>query len=104
METTTATTEIIWVTIEPPILSEIQPPIGRIRAPTKGPIQDQVSALGAFGFTTRVTVPSAATSIILPKMTLIDKGSAAEKPIKVPKVRMYRTVIDQVCLLLKIEN
>ena len=33
------TPEIIWVTMEPPTLSEIQPPTGRISAPTKGPIQ-----------------------------------------------------------------
>jgi hypothetical protein len=30
----------IWVTMEPPSLSEIQPPTGRMTAaPTKGPIQ-----------------------------------------------------------------
>ncbi len=33
------TTEITWVTMEPPTLSEIQPPSGRIRAPMNGPIQ-----------------------------------------------------------------
>jgi hypothetical protein len=38
--------------------------------------------------TTRVTLPSAATSIMLPKMTLIDSGSAMEKPMNEPKVRM----------------
>ncbi len=32
------TTEMICVTIEPPTLSEIQPPTGRIAAPTNGPI------------------------------------------------------------------
>jgi hypothetical protein len=32
------TTEITWVTMEPPTLSEIQPPSGRTAAPTKGPI------------------------------------------------------------------
>ena len=30
---------ITWVTMEPPTLSEIQPPTGRMAAPTKGPIQ-----------------------------------------------------------------
>jgi hypothetical protein len=30
---------MIWVTMEPPTLSEIQPPMGRTAAPTKGPIQ-----------------------------------------------------------------
>ena len=82
------TTEMIWVTIEPPILSEIQPPTGRIRAPTKGPIQAHVSALGASGFTTRVRVPSTPTSIMLPKITLMDSGSAAEKPMNDPNVRI----------------
>ena len=33
------TAEITCVTIEPPTLSAIQPPTGRISAPTKGPIQ-----------------------------------------------------------------
>src|SRR5690606_34790752 len=96
--------EIIWVTTEPPNLSEIQPPSGRISAPTNGPIQAQVNALGALGLATRISSPSAPTAIILPKITVIDSGSAAEKPIKEPKVRMYRTVIDQVCLLEKIRN
>ncbi len=31
--------EITWVTMEPPTLSEIQLPTGRISAPTKGPTQ-----------------------------------------------------------------
>src|SRR5690554_807558 len=104
MDATTMITEMIWVTIEPPILSEIQPPTGRIKAPTKGPIQAQVRALGPSGLLTRVTVPSAATSIMLPKIMLIDSGKAAEKPMNEPKVRMYSTVMDQVCLLLKMAN
>ena len=33
------TTEMICVTMEPPTLSEIQPPTGRMAAPMKGPIQ-----------------------------------------------------------------
>jgi hypothetical protein len=33
------TAEMTCVTIEPPTLSEIQPPMGRTAAPTKGPIQ-----------------------------------------------------------------
>ena len=82
------TAEIIWVTMEPPTLSEIQPPNGRMRAPTKGPIQAQVKALGASGLATRISVPSAVASIMLPKMTLMESGRAAEKPIKEPKVRM----------------
>src|SRR5690606_4919518 len=97
-------TEMIWVTMEPPILSEIQPPTGRISAPTKGPIQAQVRALGASGLATRVTEPSAATSIIFPKMMEMDSGRAAEKPMNEPNVRIYSTVIDQVCLLLNIAN
>src|SRR5699024_11673548 len=46
MEATTMMTEMTWVTMAPPSLSEIQPPTGRISAPTKGPIQAQVRALG----------------------------------------------------------
>src|SRR5690554_215003 len=97
-------TEMIWVTMEPPTLSDIQPPMGRIRAPTKGPIQAQVRALGPSGLAMRERLPSAATCIMLPKITLIDSGRAAEKPMNEPKVRMYRIVIDQVCLFEKIAN
>ena len=35
----TITAEITWVTMEPPVLSDNQPPMGRTNAPTKGPIQ-----------------------------------------------------------------
>ena len=37
-EAATMIVEITCVTIEPPTLSAIQPPTGRIAAPTKGPI------------------------------------------------------------------
>ena len=42
--------EMICVTIEPPTLSEIQPPKGLTAAPTKGPIHAYVNADGALGF------------------------------------------------------
>ncbi len=38
IDATTITAEITCVTMEPPSLSEIQPPIGRMKAPTNGPI------------------------------------------------------------------
>ena len=37
-------------------------------------------------------------------MTLIDSGNALEKPMNEPKVTMYSSVIDQVCLSRKISN
>jgi hypothetical protein len=37
----------------------------------------------------------------MPKITVIDSGSAIEKPMNEPKVTMYSAVIDQVCLLLE---
>ena len=40
----------------------------------------------------------------MPKITVIDSGSAIEKPMNEPKVTMYSKVSDQVCLLLKIAN
>jgi hypothetical protein len=39
-----------------------------------------------------------------PKITVMASGSAIEKPMKEPKVTMYRAVSDQVCLLPKIAN
>src|SRR5512143_2217122 len=49
IDATTITTEMICVTIEPPTLSEIQPPIGRTAAPTNGPIHAQARTAGALG-------------------------------------------------------
>ena len=68
-------------------MSEIQPPTGRISAPTKGPIQANISADGAFGFfaCTQAWVAGSSTWV-LPKITVIDSGSAIEKPMKEPKV------------------
>jgi len=40
----------------------------------------------------------------MPKITVIDSGSAIEKPMNEPKVTMYSKVSDQVCLLRKISN
>src|SRR5690606_7595468 len=40
----------------------------------------------------------------MPKITVIDSGSAIEKPMNEPKVTMYSAVIDQVCLSLKMAN
>ena len=41
---------------------------------------------------------------LMPKITVIASGRAIEKPMKEPKVTMYRIVIDQVCLLRKMPN
>ena len=56
------TTETIWVTRAPPRRSEIMPPMGRISAPMKGPVQAYISALGPFGLTV-VWVITPSTSI-----------------------------------------
>jgi len=41
---------------------------------------------------------------VLPKITVMDRGRAMEKPMKLPKVTMYSAVMDQVCLSLKMAN
>ena len=48
--------------------------------------------------------PAASGTWLIPKITVIDKGSAIEKPMNEPKVTTYKIVIDQVCLFLKISN
>jgi hypothetical protein len=48
--------------------------------------------------------PAASGTWLTPKITVIDSGSAIEKPMNEPKVTMYSSVSDQVCLLLKMAN
>ncbi len=63
-----------------------------------------MSALGAFGLATCCQAPAASCVWEKPKITVMASGSAFEKPMKVPKVAMYSTVIDQVCLSRKMAN
>src|SRR6185436_10148563 len=96
---------MICVTMEPPTLSEIQPPTGRTAAPTKGPIHAYARTLGAFGLLSECCItPLTSGTWLTPKITFIDSGSAIEKPMKEPKVTIYSAVIDQVCVLRKISN
>ena len=80
---------MICVTMDPPVLSDNQPPTGLTKAPTKGPIQAYVSAEGALGFF-RVccSTPLASGTWLMPKITVMDSGNAIENPMKLPKVTM----------------
>ena len=57
--------------------SAIIPPIGRIKAPIKGPVQAYIKALGPFGFTVSWVITPSTMMCWNPKMTLIANPKAA---------------------------
>jgi hypothetical protein len=90
-EAITITTEITCVTMEPPTLSEIQPPIGRIAAPTNGSdpgVGQRRGCVRVLQCVLHHAVFKHQATWLTPKITVIDSGSAIEKPMNEPKVTM----------------